>query len=77
MVEGVMDRHKSVSNKTAQRTTRVTAFIFLVLWFALAYWLWPSGITFGDMTRGELWRGIGTALIVVLAPIGFALLWRE
>lgn len=67
-----------VSNESAQATTRVIAVIVFGVGLAIAYWIWPVGITgtqLAHVTFGDLLQAILSGVITLAAFVMAAMLW--
>lgn len=67
-----------VSNESAQASVRVMAVILFCIGLAIAYWVWPAGITnipLVQITFGALLWAAASAAITLATLIMAALLW--
>lgn len=70
---------KFTTNEQAQATVRVTAVVILAIGLAVAYWVWPSGITeltLASITFGTLSRAIASGVIALVFFVITAMLWN-
>ena len=69
---------KFVSNEEAQATTRIVATVLLAIGWAVAYWVWPAGITdlpLAAVKVGALLQAIASGVIALVTLCLVALLW--
>jgi hypothetical protein len=72
-------RDEFVSNEKAQRTVWITATLLLVIGLAIAYLVWPSGITdfaLAEIRFGGLLRAVASGVIAFAAVVMTAMLWN-
>jgi hypothetical protein len=61
-----------ISYAEARARMRLLALVLFPLGMALAYWLWPDGITdrtLGSITLGELLEAGAAAFLAIVVPI--------
>ena len=71
---------KFVSNEKAQAGVRVIATVLLAVGWAIAYWVWPSGITDLPLTAikfGALLLAMASGVIAIVTTGIATLLWME
>jgi hypothetical protein len=69
-----------VSNESAQARVRVMAAVLLGIGVAIAYWVWPAGITdlpLTQITFGSFIRVAASGAITLAALVMAALLWAD
>lgn len=72
--------HKIVSNESAQASVRVMGTVLFGIGLAIAYWVWPTGITdvtLANIAFGRLLQAIASGGIVVITFYLAALLWMD
>ena len=69
---------KFITNEQAQAATRKVAVIVLVVGLAVAYWVWPEGITalpLASITFGALLRAIASGAISLIFLFVAVMFW--
>lgn len=75
---GDVDEPKVANNADAQATSLFAIVVLLCIGLAIAFWIWPTGVTdlsLAAATIGELLRAIASVVITIVSFALVVLLW--